>query len=352
MPDDYGYINARIRAMKSFILQEEDYSLALSQRTEDEFLGFLSALSSYANDIRQMERNQSRKSVCDGALKLNLCRIFRKLIKFCEGEPLELILILLKRWDLYNLKSIIRGILNHKDKTQILEALIPAGKWEREFLERLLENKDLKSLGLTLGGTGEPDFFDEEFAQVLIDFSPDESLEVLEKTLLEAYFRKAIDFLLTQKNINARIILDYLFLKIDFLNIFLVLRKITHPERSVRVIKGGRIPISFLENLLALKSLEDALKSFADSIYPWINKEGLDLYNRTQSLSSLERLFEHKLFSFCANLYIRGNPLSISIPLAFISFKENEIKNLRLIGKAVSFGIAKDLIRGELIYAG
>ncbi len=352
MSNDYGYINARIRAMKSFLLQAEDYSLALSQRTEDDFLGFLSGLSSYANDVRQMERNPSTKSVCDGALKFNLCRMFRKLIKFCAGEPQELILILLKRWDLYNLKSIIRGILNQKDKTQILQALIPAGKWDTEFLERLLENKDLKSLGLTLLGIGEPDFFAEEFAKVLIGFSPDEPLEVLENALLAAYFRKAIDFLLNQKNINARIVLDYLSLKIDFLNILLVLRKITHPKRSVTVVKGGRIPIRFLENLISLNSLEDALKSFADSTYPWVNKEGLDLYKRTQSLSSLERLFESKLFSFCSHLYIKGNPLSISIPLAFINFKENEVKNLRLIGKAASFGIAKDLIRGELIYAG
>src|SRR3989338_3781639 len=146
MSDDYGYINARIRAMKSFLLKEDDYLAALRQKTQDEFIYFLSSLPVYSQDSRKASVEQPPDARCDEVLKSNLCRIFRKIINFCEGEPKRLIIILLTPWDIYNLNTIIRAILNHKAKDDVIRALIPAGRWEPDFLDRLAYATDLKGL--------------------------------------------------------------------------------------------------------------------------------------------------------------------------------------------------------------
>jgi len=351
MSSDYGYINARIRAMKSFLLKAEDYFLALRQDTLDTFISFLSSLSGYANEMRKIELTQPQELVCDMVLKLNLCRTFKKIIRFSEGEPKKLILIILTFWDIYNLKTIIRGILSAQSKEKIRQALIPAGKWDLEFLNCLLENKDLKGLTndlLKLPDT-EPLELEKEFAQRINNFSLATPLVFLENGLTEVYFKKAREYLESKDN-NKKIVLDYLCLKIDFLNITSVFRKQSFDE-PVRFMVGGRLSESFLKDLLKTKSIEETLERFRDSLYPWLSEEGRDLYKRSLRISSLESLLRYKLFSFCLNLYTKGDPLSISIPLGFINFKENEITNLRLISKAILYNIPKDLIKNEIIYA-
>lgn len=352
MSSDYGYINARIRAMRSFLLKKEDYAQALRQRTEGEFISFLSSLVSYSNDLRQALLRQPLACVALEALKYNLCRVFRKIIKFSEGEPKELILILLGTWDIYNLKTIIRGLLSAQDKNIIIQTLMPIGKWDLEFLSKLVECKDLKLLANSLVTTDASELA-KKIARLISNYSLASPLEILENNLQEAYFRNAQESL-NQENKNARIVLEYLSFQIDFLNILLALNLHHYADKShlkVNFFKGGRLKEAFLKDLLKVKAKEEALKLFEHSPYLWLAKEGLEVYKRSNSLSSLERLFKNKLFLFCSSLYTRGDPLSMSIPLAFINFKENEINNLRLIAKAISFGVPESLITQELIYA-
>lgn len=347
MPSDYGYINARIRAMKSFLLKESDYQEAFRQKTLDEFSAFLSSLPAYANDLQKIPLEQPLNLRCEEALKLNLCRILRKIINFIEGEPKKLILACLGAWDLYNLKTIVRGILGFHNSDQILEAIVPAGRWDFAFLSALAFAKDLKELtNILLASTDGS--LERDFASAIRDFSCGQSLELLENSLQELYFKNALESS-SDKDYNSRIILDYLCLEIDISNIILVLK---HPlSTQLRFIKGGSLSEAFLKDLTRLKSPEEILKGFAGSDYGWLAQEGLDLYQRTQRLSSLERLLKNKLFSFCLKLYTSSDPLCVGIPLAFINFKENEINNLRLVSKAIFYHLPTDLIRSEIIYA-
>lgn len=349
MSNDYGYINARIRALKSFLLKKEDYLEAARQRTPDEFISFLLSRPSYSDDMRKILSLQATRFAPDEALKLNLCRIFRKILKFCDGEPKALILILLTPWDIHNLHTIIRGILSIKNKDEIVASLIPAGRWDLEFLTRLAEAKDLKTLADNLAASTE-EILVKEFARLIKKYSQALPLETLENSIIEAYFEKARDKL-GQGNNNTKIILDYLSLKVDFFNIVLALKNIGQ-DAKINFLTGGKVKKEFLQDILQLKSVEDALRNFEQSPYPWLGSEGLNLYKRTQRLSSLERLLRKRFFSFCFNLYLRGDPLSIGIPLAFINFKDNEVNNLRLLSKAIYFGIPKDPLREELIFAG
>lgn len=347
MPSDYGYINARIRAMKSLLLKESDYQEAFRQKTLDEFSAFLSSLPAYANDLQKIPLEQPLNLRCEEALKSNLCRILRKIINFMEGKPKELILASLGAWDLYNLKTIVRGILGgFQNSDQILEAIVPVGKWDFAFLNQLANAKDLKELTDILFVSTDGSL-ERDFASAIKDYTYGQSLELLENSLQELYFKNALESL-SDKDYNSRIILDYLCLEIDISNIILVLK---HPlSTQLKFIQGGGLSEALLKDLSRLKSPEEILKGFAGSGYGWLAKAGLDLYQRTQRLSSLERLLKNKLFSFCLKLYTSSDPLCVGIPLAFINFKENEINNLRLVSKAIFYHLPTDLIKEEIIY--
>lgn len=259
MSSDYGYINARIRAMKSFLLREEDYLGAMRQRTLGEYTSFLSSMPAYAGDLKKVMH-------CDEGLNLNSSRIFKKIIDFCDDKP-------------------------------------------KKLIQRLLAY-----------------------------------LKILEKKLYETYFKEVFESI-SSTDSDEKIVSDYLSIQVDFVNIRLVL--LNSKPLNIR----GKLTEEFLKDLINLRTPEDILSRFGDSVYPWLAEEGLDLYKSTKKLSSMERLFRNRLFSYCFSLYTSGDPLSIGIPLAFINFKENEIYNLRLIGEAISFGMPMNLVKEELIYA-
>lgn len=350
MSDDYGYINARIRAMKSFLLKEEEYQEALRQDSPEEFCAFLSGRPSYTNDLQEAS-SLAAKSRYDEALRANLCRIFQKIIRFCSGEPKKMILVLLMYYDIYNLKAIIRGILNYKSKDEITQVLIPAGKWDLAFLSKLAELKGLKALAANIASGADSDL-ENGFAKLIRNYTPETPIEILENSIDKFYFEKAAQYL-SAGGVNAGILSGYLSLKVDFSNILSALKKISQGTNTeFGIMPAGKLRKDFFQDMLKYKSVESALKIFENSVYPWLAGEGLQLYQRRQKLSSLERLFKRKIFQYSLRLYRQGDPLSMSIPLGFINFKENEINNLRLIGESLYFGIPKDAIKNELIFAG
>ena len=52
---------------------------------------------------------------------------------------------------------------------------------------------------------------------------------------------------------------------------------------------------------------------------------------------------------FAVGLFSRGDPLGMSVPIAFTYAKENEARNLRLIGHGLAHGLARSEIEDQLV---
>ena len=109
---DYGYGNARIRGMKSHLLDLafyerlmacEDLSNMITVLTETEYRVDLESELLHGHTAGQVEE----------ALKENMARTFRKVLAFLEDEAAYLMTTLLGRWDLFNLKTMVWDALGN-----------------------------------------------------------------------------------------------------------------------------------------------------------------------------------------------------------------------------------------------
>ena len=70
-------------------------------------------------------------------LLTRLAKTFRKLEEVAIDEPSFLILEYLRRWDVWNIKTLLRGKFYGASDTDIMKYLVPAGELSPEFLEEL-----------------------------------------------------------------------------------------------------------------------------------------------------------------------------------------------------------------------
>ena len=81
------------------------------------------------------------------ALRNDFVKTFRKIAKIVREEEAEKYLrIFLHRWDVQNIKTILRGKNIHTTNEEILSCLVPVGELDEVALTELLKQSSVKSL--------------------------------------------------------------------------------------------------------------------------------------------------------------------------------------------------------------
>ncbi|MBI4651457.1 V-type ATPase subunit [Candidatus Desantisbacteria bacterium] len=218
--ENYGYVNARIRGMKSLLISKNFYEDLLKA---SDFPGLVNLLekTNYKLEVEECAISHSGVEGIDEALKRNLSRTFRKILGFVGDEPRNLILLFLGRWDMHNIITILRGIHISAPSDQILESLIPAGQLDMPVLNQLASETTIKGFIDILATLGIP------YAKVLNDkypeYSKEKNLSILELSLHKAYYQYALSNL-DRMNMNYKIMKNIISQEIDALNIITILR--------------------------------------------------------------------------------------------------------------------------------
>jgi len=119
--------------------------------------------------------------------------------------------------------------------------------------------------------------------------------------------------------------------------------------RDDHYVPGGRIAGQSLVALAGSETREDFLARLDRIPAPSIWREALESWVQEGELVTLERDLESAATKWTISLFWRGDPLGIAIPLAFITAKENEVRNLRLLAYGVEQGLALETVRQELV---
>lgn len=217
---DYGYTNARIRAMKSDLLGPDIYEHLIKAEDIVTAIRILEG-TPYEPEIEQLVLRKGKTGAIDNAIKQNLVRTFQKVLSFVDGEALELIQILLGRWDLHNIKTILRGKHWALSDHEIIVSLIPAGQLNEILLSDLARQPDV-NLVIDLLAT-----WDHHYARPLrknyAAYTESNNLAVLEVALEKAYYDHAINKIKLRSR-NGRLVRDLLATSIDITNIITLLR--------------------------------------------------------------------------------------------------------------------------------
>ncbi len=143
---DYGYVNARIRGMRSRLLDHKTLEDLIFQPDLDSLIADLEK-TPYKEDIIDAKVLYSGVVCIEYALRKNFTRTFQKILGFVrESEAERYIKIFLHRWDVQNIKTILRGKNIHVTNEEILDCLVPAGEMDEVTLTELIRQPDVRSV--------------------------------------------------------------------------------------------------------------------------------------------------------------------------------------------------------------
>ena len=354
MPD-YDYGNARLRVMKSKLLPRRELE-TLSEAGS--LQGLIAALTKtvYQKSVEAALTRVTGMPCIDEALRNDLVATVGRIHDFYKEDAGRMTAIVLRIYDIHNLKAILRGLSKHVPAGDILTALLPMGELGVSILRELAQLNNPREAIDLLASMGLP------FARPLLNLRAEipgaETFE-MELALDKWYYEESRQSLRSETGLVDS--LSYaLFLEADLTNVLTVLRFAQSPhERDLLrerfgadeiehlFIGPGRIPFELLAGACKQETVSASVEALSGTFLEPILRVGLDAYARSNRLSDIERQLRHYRLQWMAE-QITKDPLGIGVVLGYVALKANEISNLRWIAQGVNLGLKVEAIRAEL----
>ena len=337
---DFPYINARIKVMKSLLLPPtriEDLLQAPDLETIIHALGD----TPYNMELQEALSRFAGLRAVDEALAQNFYHTTRRILGFADGPPRRQIEVVLLRYDLQNIRAIVRGRYTGKTEEEVLATVYPSGLLSEVRLRELLQQPDLRAIADTLVTWMHP--LGRALRQGVDAAQRSGSLLDVELALDRAYaevgfrvadgegdgeasFRRFLGTQVTATNLRTALHLRRL-------------KDLTREERERFFILGGALS---RERFLALADPQSSIADVA-SVRPF----GAELAGLDDPLE-MERALDRALQRKTAQMYL-GDPLGVDVVIGYLSRKAAEVSNLRVIAHARLLGLPADVARKEII---
>lgn len=346
---DYGYCNARIRGMKSRLFDQAYLERLMGAYDTSALIQELMQ-TEYAPDLEQAVIHGRTAAQIDEALKTNVVRTYRKVIGLLNGEAYDLVTTLLGRWDLFNLRTIVRGKHVQLATEEILDGLIPIGQMSAVDLQGLAACDDVRAVVDTAVT------WDLPYAQALREgfrsYMETGELPRLELAL-DTYYARWAAKRLSRRGANAELAKRILGTQTDTVNLMTLFRLLKADleglEPATFFLEGGlAVDRDMFVELAEMSDVDELLDRLKGTPYGKTLEEAALAYLEGGSVAVFERELEELLTRRAVKSGL-GDPLGVGVVVSYLWAKINEVTNLRIIVKGKAVGMPDDRIRRELI---
>jgi len=346
---EYDYVNARIKGMKSCLLNSSVFETLILKPDVEAIITELGS-TAYKDEIEKASVQYSGIKCIEVALRKDFTNAFRKILGYTKGDLAEKYLkILLSRWDVQNIKTVLRGKNIHVTAAEILECLVPAGELDDMTLTEMINQPDVKAVIDLLATWGIE--YSKPLTHHIKEYAEKRDLAILEYAIDRFYYENAL-YGVQGDSYDDVLIKDIVSTEIDVTNIKTVLKmirdKIEVEEAQMFLIEGGRsLDSEKLVAMIRTGTLEGAIKHLETTPYHFLSK--LAGEDKAGMISMYEKELEKYLIKRGISRFL-GDPLSIAIAIGYIWAKYNEITNIRIIARCKTADIPEKELRGELVY--
>jgi vacuolar-type H+-ATPase subunit C/Vma6 len=341
---EYGFVNARIRGIKSRFLTTGEYERFLQSGSYEEFIKLLA--NTHYGPIMGRESPQSLPMPDELAIILSkdFAEVSHSISRSLTGRVGEFVRVYMNMFLADSLKSLIRGLHVSLDRDEILRFSVPTSPEQAEVLSELASTGSVQKLIDALP------YRDVKVAlltrlPMYEEFSSTAPLEVA----LEEWFLRSVTEVLKDFSIRDRNRVEgFLESRVDLRNVMTMLRAL------VLGMESRAIEMSLVRFTLKSKSLVDSIKSqttwrdiftrLEKTRYAQLAGRLARLYEDTQDLASVELAIEDYLAQE-VKLLLGAFPFHSGIVLGFFSLKFYEIRNIRSIAVGIERGEPTDTIR-------
>lgn len=328
---NYPYVTARVRALKTHLLPESEYAKLL-QRDLHEIARALGE-GRYKDEVDELASEHSGAALVERATRVNMSREFRDILSWCQGEPETLLGLYFHRYQVHNIKTVLRGVQAGASTEEIRLALIPASVDPEETFLAATSADTLEEAIASLQGTG----YDH-----VLRAHEDARLSEIENALDVAYYET-----LTQgfepRDRPTQAFHDFLKREVDLLNLKLVLRTKHKDVIDYQLVPGGRHINDDLARRIQGADWTEVPSLLEETPFGPVLRGPLQSYLETRDLNPIAAALDQHHLDEAADFGHRY-PLSILPLIDYVLRKKREVDRLRII----AVGKAHDLPRDEI----
>lgn len=346
---DYGYGNARVRGMRSRLLTPRVFEELMALPDLNRIISTLID-TEYGPEIETAIIHGRTPAAVDEAFRANMVGTFQKVMGFLNAEAHDLVGTLLGRWDLFNIKSIVRGKHMHLMPEEIEDGLYAVGALSPGELHELVQLEDIRAVVDTLVTWESP--YAVPLRGALAAYGEGGNLASLELAL-DRYYSGWAAKRLQGRRANVVLARRILGLQVDSINLLTTFRLLKSDigdvdPKSFYLSGGAFVNEDLFDAMTALSDVDEVLDALKSTPYARQLEAVVSAYVEEGSLSVFERALEDYVMRKALDAG-RGDPLGVGITIAYLWAKQNEITNLRIIVKGTAVGMPADRMRKELI---
>jgi V/A-type H+-transporting ATPase subunit C len=341
--NEYGFVNARIRGMKSRFLTVGNYESLLSSGSYEDFMKILSG--TYYGQVITRDSGTTRPSPEELALILSrdFADVAANLSRSLTGKVRAFTNTYLEMFMAESVKSIIRGIHVGLDREEILRFAVPSTPEQLSLFETLVDAGSVSKMIDLLPQ------WDLRVALLtkLPSYEEFSSPAPLEVAIEEWYLKKVLNALEDFSDSDARRVLDILESRVILRNTLTALRAVTLQLDS-RALEQSLIRFhkanEFMESLKTVNLWREVITKLDSTRFSEFGGRLARLYEDTEDLSDVELAIEDYIAQR-VKLQLTAYPFHLGTIIGFFSLKFYEVRNIRSIAVGVERGQSADDIR-------
>lgn len=325
--DIYPYLNpsARVRARKGRLFTEKQISELVDANDVDEVENYLQGVPDYAETLDNYP--------LDKALDVQAAETYDFIAGLAPKEVKAPFVIMSRKTDVDNIKSLLTAKEVGLNSEETMELLIPGGALYDD-LTNLVDAESVTDIVTGLDGT--------EYATALEDALPayesSNMILPLESALDKYYLRKLLKSTDVPADENRQIVYSFVGTKVDIANLKLIIRAkqdgLTYDTISPYMLdEGYQLREWKLKDLMESPDVTNVISGLEGTKYAEALADAIGEYNEKGNVAVFERALDVYLVKHAKSLASK-KPLGVGPIIGYVSQKETEIKNLKIIARA------------------
>jgi V/A-type H+-transporting ATPase subunit C len=340
----YIYVCTRMRVRKAKLIPREEYMRMLNMSLPE--ITRIIQETQYKQEIDELSSVFGGIDLIEVALSWNLAKEYQKIQEITPGNLKQFTQAYLRRWDIQNVLTILRGKMQGEKVGKIKEILVPAGSLDRVILDRLLAEDSPEKIIEVLKGNRIYSVLSREYPAA----KESGSFSRMENELYKQFFSEIIAE--AESGIKGgNQFLDFIRFDIDIRNIKTLfrLRADTFEEDAREMyIAGGILSSTDFANLNTVRDQAEFIDLLKAKIRNTHLITLLDELKSEKAIRDVESRLTRVQLEQMERLSKR-NPFSIHPILVYLEKKKYEVFNLRALARGKESKLSSERIAEYLV---
>jgi V/A-type H+-transporting ATPase subunit C len=340
----YIYVCTRMRVRKAKLIPREEYMRMLNMSLPE--ITRIIQETQYKQEIDELSSVFGGIDLIEVALSWNLAKEYQKILEITPGNLKQFTQSYLRRWDIQNILTILRGKMQGEKVGKIKEILVPAGSLDRVILDRLLAEDSPEKIIEVLKGNRIYPALSREYPAT----KESGSFSRMENELYKQFFSEIIAEAESGLK-GGKQFLDFIRFDIDIRNIKTLfrLRADTFEEDAREMyIAGGVLSAADFANLNTIRDQAEFIELLKAKIRNSLLISLLDELKSEKAIRDVENRLTRVQLEQMEHLSKR-NPFSIHPILVYLEKKKYEVFNLRALARGKESKLSSERIAEYLV---